>query len=287
MAKASDQVIEQGLAEIVRTMQQVYSLDISGYEESFLAKTTKNRLTATSLKNISEYRGYLSKHPKEAHLLSRSLNINYSKFFRNTLSFALLEHLILPRILERKRNPGSPEIRVWSAGCASGEEAYSIAILLNEINISHQLDIPFHICATDISDSELAAAQKGAYHYEAVKNVELQHIRQYFTVKGDIYMVAPPLPSQVIFSHYDLLDKHTICPPESIYGNFDLILCNNLLFYYQPEIQRFILNKLHQCLADGGYLMTGEAENTIVEKFQGFRVVNPSTAIYQKLDHGR
>lgn len=188
----------------------------------------------------------------------------------------------MPSLVSGKSPPKSQGIRVWSAGCSGGEEPYSVAILLAEITSALRNNPSIHIFATDISESVLEFAKVGQYGYEAVKNVRLQHMQKYFTATGDTYTINPSLKSRVSISKFDLLDTRSACPIDSIYGEFNLILCCNLLYYYQPETQHSILSKLFHCLADGGYLMTGETESAIVAKMNGLREILPPVPIYQK-----
>jgi chemotaxis protein methyltransferase CheR len=256
--------------------------DISRYEESFLLKSLEKRLVATSVTTIADYREYLSEHDGEAAEFFRSLNITYSGFFRNPLTFALLEQQVLPRLIEEKPGSGTAEIRVWSAGCAAGQESYSVAILLDELLSARQTSLSFRIFATDISENSLASARRGVYDAAAVQNVRLKYIDSCFESHNVRYSVAGRLKKRIEFSFYDLLDKDSTSPPGSIFGDFDLIFCSNLLFYYQPDSQRFILNKIHHALADEGYLACGETERAIIEKTGLFAEVCRPSAIYRK-----
>jgi chemotaxis protein methyltransferase CheR len=212
------------------------------------------------------------------------MSIAYSEFFRNQLTFALLEQLILPGILTEIEKNGRGEIRVWSAGCAAGQEAYSIAILLDELSASRNNHaVSFRIFATDRFEPSLEAARQGVYDSAAVRNVRQKHIQKYFTREGDTFRIVDSLKKQVDFSVHDLLDQRLGCPSESIYGDFDLAFCGNLLFYYRPDIRHFILNKMCHCMTPGGYLVTGEAEREIVSQHACFKAIVPPTAVFKKI----
>lgn len=258
--------------------------DISRYEESFLLKSLEKRLVATSVTTIADYREYLSEHDGEAAEFFRSLNITYSGFFRNPLTFALLEQQVLPRLIEEKPGSGTAEIRVWSAGCAAGQESYSVAILLDELLSAQQTSLSFRIFATDISENSLASARRGVYDAAAVQNVRLKYIDSCFESHNVRYSVAGRLKKRIEFSFYDLIDERSTSPPGSIYGDFDLVFCSNLLFYYKPEIQQVILNKVIHALSCGGYLVTGEAERAIVEERTTLIELFPMSAVYRKTD---
>jgi chemotaxis protein methyltransferase CheR len=225
----------------------------------------------------------LSEDRAEAEAFSRSLNITYSEFFRNPLAFALLEQLILPRLLGEVGKSGRSEVRVWSAGCAAGQEAWSVAILLEELAAARERPVTIRIFATDVSETALALARKGVYDPAAVQNIRLKHLRDYFSAQGEAYVVTPRLRARVDFSAYDLLDARSACPPASLYGDFDLILCSNLLFYYRPDLRQHILDKVCRALSPGGYFVSGEAERDIVAKHDGFGHVAPPAAVFQKI----
>jgi chemotaxis methyl-accepting protein methylase len=261
-----------------------HGLDLSPFDEIFLAKALQGRLEATSAGTWALYLDRLAGDRAEAEALLQSLNIGYSEFFRNPLTFALLEQLVLPAIVAGKEKAGPGEIRIWSAGCAAGQEAYSIAILLEDLAAARQRPVPYRIIATDISVTALAAARKGIYDSAAVRNVRLKHVRDYFVAQGDEYAIAPRLRSRVDFSAYDLLDERSGCPPASLYGDFDLILCCNLLFYYRPDMRRRILDKLCGALSHGGYFVTGEAERAVLAEQAGLRAVAPPAAVFRKAD---
>lgn len=264
---------------LIDLMSRIHGRDISAYDESFITKSLEKRMALVSLPSFAAYLGYLEKNSAEAEALFSSLTITYSDFFRSPLSFALLENLILPRLID---NQGRTEIRIWSAGCAAGQEPYSLAILLDELILKRGKSVRFRIFATDRSEAELSSARRGVYDCSAVQNVRLRHIHQYFTQQGETFTITSRLRDRIEFSSHDLLDQCSACPPGSIYGDFDLVICNNLLFYYRPDIQQCMLAKFHNSLSKNGYLITGETERAIVEKTDGFCNVSLLSTIFQK-----
>jgi chemotaxis methyl-accepting protein methylase len=272
----------KALAEIIDGMRRRYGRDISRYDEAFLLKSLNQRLTATGTKSADAYGRLLAADQREREAFWGALNIAHSEFFRNSLTFALLGEYILPSLTATKKKQGQAEIRIWSAGCAAGQEAYSIAILMDELSNGQESAVAYRIFATDHSEAELATARKGVYSDVAVQNVKLKHVRKYFTANKDAYQIIPALKNRVDFSTYDLLDEHSVCPPVSLYGDFDLICCGNLLFYYRPEIQQRILDKVCRALSPNGYLVTGEAEREILAQHKNLRAVAPPVAVFQK-----
>jgi len=282
MARLPNQATQPDLTEIIDTINQNYGRDISVYETSFLGKVISHRREETNSRTPREYSDFLIAHSEEASLFINSLNNNHSLFFRNMLSFSLLEKLVLPAILKASQKSKSPQVRIWSAGCAAGEEAFSVAILLAESEAELHPKTAAYIFATDLSEAKLAEAKIGLYDYEHLKNVKLEYVEKYFSPTGTAFVIKYPIKSRVSFSYYDLLDKNSLCPPESIFGDFNLILCCNVLYYYKADIRRLILNKLSVCLADGGFLMTSEAERSFVAEMSGFKAVTSFAPIFQK-----
>ena len=270
------------LEAVIAVMGQTHGRDVSIYNESFLAKSLEKRRQAAACATPTTYLQFLAEDAAEAEAFQRSLRVIYSEFFRNPLAFALLEQLILPGLIEGKvRSQG--EIRIWSAGCAAGQEAWSVAMLLDELAAAGARPVPFRIFATDLSETDLDLARCGVYSTAAVGNVRLRHLHSCFSRQGDTYAIAARLKERVDFSLYDLLDGGTTCPPECIYGNFDLVLCSNVLLYYRPEVLRFMLNKLRRSLAPGGYLITGEAERQMVSSVDGFRAVAAHASVFRRV----
>jgi chemotaxis methyl-accepting protein methylase len=265
---------------LVECLRQAHGLDIACYSESFLSRSFERCWQGMAGMTCAGYRQLLGRDRGEAEAFVQLLNIHHSEFFRDPLLFALLEHRILPGLANAKRASDYPEIRVWSAGCAAGEEAYSIAILLSELCDRFEIPVRFRLFATDSSAQQLELAGLGSYTSSAMGNVSLRHLWRWFTRREDNYVVAPELRERVDFSLHGLLDEHSVSPSASIFGGFDLILCCNVLFYYRLDGQERILKKMRRCLAPGGYLVTGEAEREIVQA-QGFQPVPGPAAIFQ------
>jgi chemotaxis methyl-accepting protein methylase len=275
------------LEDITRVMRKIYGKDIYPFEESFLQKTLEKRLSLNSINSFASYSVYLSENRAEADALIRALTISFSEFFRNPLTFALLEQLVLPLLMDEKEKSGRPEIRVWSAACAAVQEPYSIAMLLDELLTARCSSVSYRIFATDFSETDLALAHKGVYDFGAVRNLRVKHLHDYFNASGETYSIIPRIRTHVDFSCYDLLDEHSVSPPASIFGGFDLVLCSNLLFYYKPEMREIILDKAYRSLSPNGYLVTGEAERDMISGRKGLRAVAPPAAIFQKTARGR
>ena len=270
--------MSEALNRITGIMKTKYGKDISAYDPTFLIKSIEKRTLASGVSNVDAYGCYLGDSAAEAEIFLDSLHITYSHFFREPLTFALLEQYVLPNIIAGK--PEGSEVRVWSAGCAGGQEAYSVAMLISDMTQNSGMDIRYRIIATDICEASMALGRAGIYEPGAVQDVREKHLKRYFTKQDGMYAISQRLRKNVSFSHYDLLDTATSNPPESIFGDFDVVLCCNLLIYYTGELQQFIVKKLKRAMAKGGYLVTGEAERSLVEKSSKLKAVSIPSAVF-------
>ena len=261
--------------------QSRYNHDISGYDDHFLLNIIIDRKRELGMATDSQYLNHLESCSDEAAVFKGRLTNSYSEFFRNPLTFAYLEQVILPQLIEKKRIRKEKEIRIWSAACASGQEAYSIAILCDELIETQKSDLNYLIFATDVDQEVLEQAQRGYYLPATLGKVTLKRIQTYFSRKGENYRIAPHIKNDINFSVFDLISDQGSCPPASIYGNFDLIFCCNLLFYYKPEYRMRILEKIGNSLSKGGYLISGETEREIIKE-NNYREVFVNSAIFQK-----
>jgi chemotaxis methyl-accepting protein methylase len=270
------------IEKCIQLLQEQYALDISMYDRSFLEKSIQSRISLTMCGNFDDYLDFMARVPDESIQLVQQLKNSYSEFIRNPLTFSILEQLVIPGLFESQSKKLSGEIRIWSAGCAAGQEPYSLAMLLDHYKNSRFANINYRIFATDNSVKELDVARHGVFDFKSVKNIRLEFVAKYFSHKGDTYQLTKMLREQVDFSVYDLLDKDAGSPPASIYGDFDLIMCSNVLFYYEPEYQQIILQKIYRALKPGGFFITGEAEKQIVSSYQGFRPFLVPAAVFVK-----
>jgi len=270
--------------ELIKSMTHHFvehlGIDISKYDEAFLMKTLRRRMKETTFESEAAYYSHVEQSQTESNIFLNSLQISYTEFFRNTLTFSVLEKIIIPSIIQNKLTSGRNEIRVWSAACASGQETYSLAMLLHEFRNGSSGKINFRIFATDQSELQIKEAQKGQYPESALNSLMLKRVNRWFTKHGETYIVNPELKENIEFSVFDLLNDKFSCPPASIFGDFDLIVCANILFYYQPEFQNKIIKKTRNCLSDNGYFITGETERDILNQY-GFQEIYPQSAIFK------
>lgn len=248
------------LTYILTYLKETRGFDFSGCRGAMVARRVKHRFAPTACGDIGEYIRYLKETPGEIDHLINALTINVSRFFRDPLTFEYIAERLLPTLVYEKQKGADSALRLWSAGCSMGEEPYSVAILIREFADREGLTCDVAIFATDIDSRILAKAQEACYPPESVAAVKYGLLTKYFEQMGARFQLVPSIRQMVLFSAYDLLHKRSYCPPESIFGGFDLVLCRNVLIYFNADWQGLIFDKLHRSLAKGGFLVLGEAE---------------------------
>ena len=259
---------------LVERIFQNNCLDITKYKLQFLKRRIERRMHIRDICDFGEYLDLLENDPSELTCLFESLSIHVTSFFRDASVFNTLRTLILPEILSNLEN--KQMINVWSVGCASGEEPYSIAILLKDL-LSKNMRI--HIRATDLNKKDIDFAQDGKYPDKLLEHLSSDVKKKYFKKieeHGDLkYEIIPDVKKLVHFESSDVLSS-----PKNKY---DLILCRNMLIYYENEAQEIILKKLYNCLKDNGYLIIGSDELLMGRKIENmFHPVMPKEKIFQK-----
>jgi chemotaxis methyl-accepting protein methylase len=276
------QETDGGLKLILDYLLEKRGFDFSGYHPAMLERRIGQRLTATSSKDFGDYLCCLQRNAPELDRLLDVLTINVSRFFRDTLTFELIADRILPAMVRDKIQARDHSLRVWSAGCARGEEPYSLAIIFHELLRKEEVAMNLHLFATDIDGGALVDAGGALYPLSSVENIKHRLLTKYFTPDGASFRLMPEIKERVTFSLYDMLDKKHGVPPESVFGNFDLVLCRNLLIYFNTEYQETIFEKLYHSLANHGYLILGEAEAPTMTYRRHFSRVLDFSPIYRK-----
>jgi len=269
------------IQRIADLLKRSHGTDISKYDDSFLNKSLQKRMAETCSATIADYCSVLERDIRERTAFIDSLQISYSDFFRNPLTYAVLERMVLPLLVLNKKTSIQKEIRIWSAACAGGQEAYSLAILLEELKNGAGDQFRYRIFATDQSEEQVHTAMNGQFTAAALQSVSLKRVGEWFTRQGDCYTVKVELQKNIAFSQFDLFNEAVSYPPASIFGDFDLVACANLLFYYKNACRNIILGKVNNSLAKNGLLITGEAERDIVMR-HNFRELYPQSALFRR-----
>ncbi len=262
---------------ISNLLKKLHGIDVSMYDDSFLDKSIRQYMQKYAHQSIEEFEQVLSANIREAMSFENSLSISYSEFFRDAFAFVLLDRVIIPGLLYRNRHKQHNTLRIWSAACAAGQETYSLAILLEELK-NEKNNISYRIFGTDKYQEQIILARSGLYDADALGNITQNQLRKFFTRERDGYFVNPELKKNIEFSVFDLLDLKHSSPPESIYGDFDIVMCANLLFYYKADHRKLIIEKIKHSLNKNGVVVTGECEKDILLNY-GFREVYPHAPI--------
>ena len=235
---------------VLNRVRQRTGVDFSKYKESTLRRRLGRRLLAVQAADLEAYDRYVDEHPEEAERLYQDVLISVTAFFRDDTAFEALGP-VLDKLIAGKR-PGD-EIRVWVPGCATGEEVYSIAILLAERLGARAHDYRVQIFATDIDARALANTRRGEYHAASLADTSDEWLARHFSLHGDCYQVAKRLRDWVVVARHDLTQD----PP---FVRLDLVSCRNVLIYFKAILQEKVLEVFHYALKLGGYLMLGQSE---------------------------
>ncbi|MDB4934568.1 MAG: cheR [Labilithrix sp.] len=237
-----------GLEMMLHYLHRSRGFDFSGYKRTTLGRRIRRRMQLLGVKTYAEYVDYLEVRPDEFPQLFNMILINVTGFFRDPAAWTFVRTLIADRFAA-----GNKPIRVWSAGCASGEEPYTLAMILAEVLGPEKYSDRVKIYATDVDEEALAHARLAAYTPKAVEGVPPDLLEKYFTRSSAAYVFNKDLRRAVIFGRHDLVQDAPI-------SRIDLIACRNTLMYFNAETQTRILNRLHFALNDDGILFLGKAE---------------------------
>lgn len=238
---------------------------VSSYKGPCLKRRLAVRMRATGVHSYSAYAEVLRQSPKEFDLLLDALTINVTKFFRNPESYEVLKQVVLPALA------GVPSVAVWSAGCATGEEPYSLAILFLEAGLKHRVRID----ATDLDPGALATVERAEYPASAVDGTDPELLRRWFS-PGPPYRLSPQVTKLVVARRHDLVREPPPAPP------YHLITCRNVVIYFDRPAQEALFQRFYDALAPGGYLLLGKVETLFGPARHAFRVVDARERLYQR-----
>ncbi|MBK1986254.1 PAS domain S-box protein [Sphaerospermopsis aphanizomenoides BCCUSP55] len=232
-------------------IRQSRGFDFTGYKRSTLMRRIDKRMQSVNIESCTDYIDYLQVHPEEFHYLFNTILINVTEFFRDNSAWEHLATQIIPNIVKSKSS--GEQIRIWSAGCASGEEAYTLAILIAEILGIEDFRQRVKIYATDIDEEALQQARQAVYLVKDMQIISPELRDKYFDLVAHKYVFRQDLRRCVIFGRHNLIQDAPI-------SRLDLLVCRNTIMYFNCETQGQILARFHFALNDGGYLFLGKAE---------------------------
>jgi two-component system, chemotaxis family, CheB/CheR fusion protein len=244
--------LDEELRTIFSVVKELTGHDFSSYKTSTAIRRIERRMMVNDVTELSRYLELLRDNPQEAVALVQDILIGVTSFFRDPDAFDAVATKILPRLFAR-RSPDDP-VRIWHAGCASGEEVYSMAMLIREYLDRNALRAKVQIFATDIDEVAVAQARAGLYDEAACAALGEERLATFFVRNGAQWQVVKSLREMVVFAQHSLIKD----PP---FSRLDLLVCRNFLIYVKPELQRRLMALFHQVLKPGGFLFLGSAES--------------------------
>jgi two-component system, chemotaxis family, CheB/CheR fusion protein len=273
-AKPGDILPETGdaLTNIFSLLRAATGVDFNHYKQTTLRRRILRRMMLYKLEKLEDYVRYLQDHPAEVTALYQDVLITVTSFFRDPEAFEALKTQVFP-VISKDRRPDSP-IRIWVAGCSTGEEAYSIAICLLEFFNSQAINLPIQIFATDINDVAIEKARTGIYKPSQLADVSPERLQRFFVPIEGGYQISKPVRELCVFARQNLIND----PP---FSRLDLITCRNVLIYLGSTIQKKLLPIFHYGLKPNGFLMLGTSE-TVGEFTDLFALVDRKYKIYSR-----
>ncbi|MBF6591730.1 MAG: hypothetical protein IVW57_14575, partial [Ktedonobacterales bacterium] len=244
---------KKALVAFLDEVRERRGLDFNSYKTPTIQRRLRRRILATESSDLEAYSTYLRTHPAEYQRLINSFQIKVTEFFRDTAFFDYLRAVVLPDVLAYSRQHEN-ELRIWLAGCATGEEAYSLSILVTEALGTSLEHFNVRIFATDADAEAIAFARHGLYPGSALTHLSADLVQRYFTQDEDRYQVRKQVRALTVFGQHDLRQR-------APFPRTDLVLCRNMLHYFTPELQQRTLKLFAYSLRDGGYLALGKAES--------------------------
>ncbi|MCB0167826.1 MAG: PAS domain-containing protein [Anaerolineae bacterium] len=238
--------------KLLAVLQAQTNVDFTGYKSTTLQRRIERRMGIHRIDHLTDYVDFLQDSPEECRALCKEFLIGVTRFFRDPEAFDLLQRKVMPVLFSRKT--AKDQLRVWVPGCASGEEVYSLAIIIHEYIEQTGQFVDVKIFATDLDKESLDRASAGIYPDDISFEVTRDRLHKYFIKKGNAYEILPRLRASVVFAHQNLIKD----PPLS---KMDLISCRNLLIYFQPNLQQKALQTFKFSLKPGGCLFLGTSES--------------------------
>jgi len=267
---------DEDFREVVSILQSRRAFDLGSYKDRCIKRRIASRVRAKGLSSSAHYVELLDSDEDEIDALLAVLTIHVSQFFRNPSTYRVLEEKVLPELIANIRKSEQKELTLWSVGCSSGEEPYSLALLLHEMQLD---DIEVRILGTDISLPILDRAQLGEYDAQRLSEVPEAVRERYFErIESTRFRLNKEIRSQVSFRQHDVLK-------EMDYPSADLVLCRNVMIYFSREEQSKILERFARALGPDRFLVLGRAETLVGSARHIFRSEYPVERIYRCVEH--
>lgn len=267
---ARDLTSDEALLRILRVIRDRVGVDFTYYKPNTILRRLEKRLGINQIESFKEYLEFLEHSPKEAHILYKDLLIGVTQFFRDQEAWKLLKKSVFPQLLEKRNNGLS--VRIWTVGCSTGEEAYSLAMILSEYMDENNKFFDVKIFATDLDKEYIEQASNGVYPESIASDVTPERLDKFFTKTEHGYKIKDNIRRMVIYAQQNIIKD----PP---FSKIDLITCRNMLIYLNAEMQRKILSMFYYSLASSGGLFLGSSES-LGEINDGFSVISNKWKLY-------
>ena len=263
-------ISQQDFIRLVDFVKKNYGIDLSKKMQLIMGRLS-NTITAMGFTSFTDYVDHIlsSKNPADLEIMLNKLTTNYTYFMREEAHFKFFRDTILPYLLSTKKNK---VLSIWSAGCSSGEEPYTISMIIKEALGAQAALWDTRVLATDISQNALKAAKEAVYDGDSLKNLSPEWRAKYFvkTREQNLYSVSPAIKSNVIFQTFNLMD------PIRFRLKFDVIFCRNVMIYFDQNTKDGLIQRFYDATAPGGYLLIGHSE-TINKEKTAYRYLMPAT----------
>jgi chemotaxis protein methyltransferase CheR len=266
---------DPGFAALKRQLSALTGWDLARFKEAYLRRRVATRVRATGVLDWAAYGELLRRDPAELERLRDRLTVNVTEFFRDPDFWETLRTLVLPGLLDAAAKRPKRELRIWSAGCSSGEEPYSLALMTLRAAKAQGQGVQVRILASDIDELILAKAREGRYSEEALRLVPQPLRSEAFVADGALWRVAPWARDAVAFRSLDLFSSPA--PPD-----LDLVLCRNVMIYFSRDLQQRLLRAFHQALRPGAYFATGKTETVLGPVRGAFQCSSATARIFQR-----
>ncbi|WPP48861.1 CheR family methyltransferase [Catalinimonas niigatensis] len=263
----------EDIQNIIELLSQYSEVNFSLYKINSIVRRIEKRMALTDHERAEEYYNYLKSNKNELNTLYKKSLIGVTDFFRDPEAFTSFAQNVVPQLCDSKDQ--YEQLRIWVPACSTGEEAYTIAILLEEYIRDHQLKLDYKLFATDLDQSALEFASLGRYPEEAIKRVSQERVNRFFQQEGAFYSIDPHIRKKILFVKHNLLKD----PP---FIRLDVVSCRNLFIYLKPEAQRRVTGVFHYALKTKGFFMLG-ANEYLEETEAGFEKVDGKNRIYLNL----
>ena len=261
------------LRRFLEGLREGYGVDFGNYKASTILRRLKRRMVATGQEDIESYRRYVEENPEEYQQIVNTFLIKVTEFFRDPEHFEYLKEEVLPELVEEARQRNG-QLRIWSAGCATGEEAYSLAIAVSEVLGSEAGFFNVRIFATDLDKDAIDFARRGVYPASSLRGLSEERVERYFFEENGQYEIKKSIRDMIVFGEHDLSHR-------SPFPNIDLCVSRNVLIYFAGELQKRALQLFAYSLRNGGYLVLGKAE-TVSPLSSYFAPVDRQYKIYHR-----